>query len=80
MMLISVLFLLPLTVWIILKCNCDVMTLEEYTNKALELLNNEIGDKANIGPLEDAIREDAKDFYDKGYNYDTLVASVTTGL
>ena len=56
------------------------MTLKEYTNKAFELLHNEIADKANIGPLEDAIREDAKDFYDKGYNYDTLVASVTTGL
>lgn len=56
------------------------MTLEEYTNKALELLNQEIEDKANIGPLENAVREDAKEFYDKGYDYDTLVASVTTGL
>ena len=56
------------------------MTLEEYTNKALELLHKEIKDKDNIGPLEDAIREDAKDFYDKGYNYDTLVASIITGL
>lgn len=56
------------------------MTLEEYTNKALELLHQEIADKDNIGPLEDAIREDAKDFYDKGYKYDTLVVSVTTGL
>ena len=56
------------------------LTLEEYTNKALELLHNEIADKNNIKPLEDAIREDAKDFYDKGYKYDSLVASVTTGL
>lgn len=56
------------------------LTLEEYTNKALELLRNEIADKNNIKPLEDAIREDAKDFYDKGYKYDSLVASVTTGL
>ena len=60
--------------------NYNFMTLEEYTNKALELLHNEIADKANIGPLEDAIREDAKEFYDKGYDWDTLVASVTTGL
>lgn len=56
------------------------MTLEEYTNKALELLHKEISDKDNIGPLEDAIREDAKWFYDKGWEWDTLVASVTTGL
>lgn len=56
------------------------MTLEEYTNKALELLHEEIKDKDNIGPLEDAIREDAKMFYDKGWNWDTLVVSVTTGL
>ena len=57
-----------------------MLSLEEYTDKALELLHKEISDKDNIGPLEDAIREDAKDFYEKGYDWDTLVVSVTTGL
>lgn len=55
------------------------MTLEEYIDKALELLHKEISDKDNIGPLEDAIREDAKRFYDKGRDWDTLVVSVLTG-
>lgn len=56
------------------------LTLEEYTNKALELLHKEIKDKNSIKQFEDALREDAKEFYDKGWDYDTLVASVTTGL
>lgn len=56
------------------------LTLEEYTDKALELLHKEIKDKNSIKQFEDALREDAKEFYDKGWDYDTLVASVTTGL
>lgn len=56
------------------------LTLEEYTNKALDLLHKEIKDENSIKQFEDALREDAKEFYDKGWDYDTLVASVTTGL
>lgn len=56
------------------------MTLEEYTHKALAILNEAIEDKEHIGPLEQALIEDAGWAYSRGWDPDTLVASITTGL
>ena len=56
------------------------MTLEEYTQKALDILHEAIKDKEHIGPLEQALIEDAGWAYFEGWDPDTLVASITTGL
>ena len=56
------------------------MTLEEYIQKALEILHEAIKDKENIGLLEQALIEDAGWAYFDGWDPDTLVASIITGL
>lgn len=56
------------------------MSLEEYKKEALECLHKEIKDKANIGPFEKALLEDAEKAYNRGHTPKMLALKISTGL